>query len=458
MKMKFLPLALTAFLTVGTVISPITPAARTAQAADTVKKEHNIAHSFKSERAYATVSQLSEKIGPRVAGTAAEKKSALLLAAAFKKQKLDVSVQTFGIPDRLEGALTANGHDIPLRAASGSVPTPNEGLTAPLFDAGLGYPEDFTADSEGKIALISRGELTFYEKAKNAAAAGAKAVIIYNNADSTVPFTPNLSGHTVDIPVVGIKKEDGTALLTQKEATLQLKAFTNQTSQNIIGVRKPKHVKNPGIVYVTAHYDSVPSSPGANDNASGTSVMLEMAQILKKIPSDKEIRFIAFGAEELGLLGSNEYVNRLSEQEAGRSIVNFNLDMVGTSWESATELYVNTVDGASNLVWQSSKAAAGKLGFNHLSLKKGGSSDHVPFHGAGIDSANFIWGDPETGEVEPWYHTPNDSIKHVSKERLQQAGEIVTASLYHVMKKETKHSETKKKKQVEAKDKFEDFK
>lgn len=175
-------------------------------------------------------------------------------------------------------------------------------------------------------------------------------------------MTPNLSGNKVGIPVVGIKKEDGEALTQQKEATLKLKAFTNQTSQNIIGIKKPKNIKHPDIVYVTAHYDSVPFSPGANDNGSGTSVMLEMARVLKSVPSDKEIRFIAFGAEELGLLGSSHYVDHLSEKELKRSEVNFNLDMVGTSWEKASELYVNTLDGQSNYVWESSRTAAEKLG------------------------------------------------------------------------------------------------
>ncbi|MBL3628957.1 PA domain-containing protein, partial [Bacillus sp. RHF6] len=148
--------------------------------------------------------------------------------------------------------------DILLRAASGSAPTEEKGLTAPLYNAGLGYPKDFTADAKGKIALISRGDLTFYEKAKNAQTAGAKAVIIYNNKESLVPVTPNLSGNEVGIPVVGIKKEDGETLTQQKEATLNLKAITNQTSQNIIGIKKPKNIKDPEIVYVTAHYDSVP--------------------------------------------------------------------------------------------------------------------------------------------------------------------------------------------------------
>lgn len=376
----------------------------------------------------------------------------------MRKLKLDVKVQRFNIPDRLEGTLSSAGRDILLQAASGSAPTEEQGLTAPLYNAGLGYQKDFTADAKGKIALISRGDLTYYEKAKNAEAAGAKAVIIYNNKESLVPMTPNLSGNKVGIPVVGIKKEDGEALTQQKEATLKLKAFTNQTSQNIIGIKKPKNIKHPDIVYVTAHYDSVPFSPGANDNGSGTSVMLEMARVLKSVPSDKEIRFIAFGAEELGLLGSSHYVDHLSEKELKRSEVNFNLDMVGTSWEKASELYVNTLDGQSNYVWESSRTAAEKIGFDSLSLTQGGSSDHVPFHEAGIDSANFIWGDPETEEVEPWYHTPEDSIEHISKERLQQAGDLVTAAVYEAVKKEKKPKTIKKQMKAKASDIFEDIK
>lgn len=381
-----------------------------------------------------------------------------MIASSLRKLKLDVKVQRFNIPDRLEGTLSSAGRDILLQAASGSTPTEEQGLTAPLYNAGLGYQKDFTADAKGKIALISRGDLTYYEKAKNAEAAGAKAVIIYNNKESLVPMTPNLSGNKVGIPVVGIKKEDGEALTQQKEATLKLKAFTNQTSQNIIGIKKPKNIKHPDIVYVTAHYDSVPFSPGANDNGSGTSVMLEMARVLKSVPSDKEIRFIAFGAEELGLLGSSHYVDHLSEKELKRSEVNFNLDMVGTSWEKASELYVNTLDGQSNYVWESSRTGAEKIGFDSLSLTQGGSSDHVPFHEAGIDSANFIWGEPETEEVEPWYHTPEDSIDHISKERLQQAGDLVTAAVYEAVKKEKKPKTIKKQMKAKASDIFEDIK
>ncbi|WP_077736000.1 M28 family peptidase [Bacillus sonorensis] len=440
MKKKLMIFGAAAAILLGGISVPaagdIGKAVQAAPKAVSAKDKDQIAKKFNENRAYQTIHHLSETIGPRVTGTDQEKKSAQYIAKQMKKSGLKVSKQTFSIPDRLEGTLTVNGNKVAARPAAGSAPTASEGLTAPLYEAGLGLPGDFTADVKGKIAVILRGELTFYEKAKNAADAGAAGVIIYNNIDSLVPLTPNLSGNQIDIPVVGIKKENGEKLLTEREATLQLKAFTNQTSQNVIGVRKPKGVKNPEIVYVTSHYDSVPDAPGANDNASGTSAVLELARLMKHVPADKEIRFITFGAEEIGLVGSRYYVGHLSKREIERSAANFNLDMVATNWENASQLYINTPDGSANLVWQSSRAAQAKLGKDVLYLNQGGSSDHVPFHEAGIDSANYIWREPGTGALEPWYHTPFDTIEHISKDRLKTAGQIAGTAIYDLVKKE----------------------
>lgn len=77
---------------------------------------------------------------------------------------------------------------------------------------GLGSEEDFAkVDVKGKVALVSRGELTFVDKSENAAAAGAAAVVIYNNSDEAV--TMDLSGATGGIPCVLISQEDGALLL-----------------------------------------------------------------------------------------------------------------------------------------------------------------------------------------------------------------------------------------------------
>ena len=202
-------------------------------------------------------------------------------------------------------------------------------------------------------------------------------------------------------------------------------------SQNVIAVKKPEGVDNAEIIYVTSHHDSVRNSPGANDNGSGTSTVLEMARAMQNQAVNKEVRFIAFGAEEIGLVGSTYYVSQLSQEEIGRSIANFNMDMVGTNWEPASQLYVNTVDGKSNLVWTSVDAAAKELNLpdNLLNLYQFSRSDHVPFHNVGIDAALFIWMEPGTARLEPYYHTPQDTIENVSPERIQIVGDILQSAV-----------------------------
>jgi hypothetical protein len=206
----------------------------------------------------------------------------------------------------------------------------------------------------------------------------------------------------------------------------------DQISQNVIATMSPEGVEDPEIVYVGGHYDSVPGSPGANDNASGTSTVLELARVFQDFETDKEIRFIAFGAEEIGLVGSYYYVDQLSDDEIDRSLAYYNLDMVGTNWEPASQLYINPVDGdPENLVWQTSEAAAERIGLDEdtIFLNPFGRSDHVPFHNAGIDAALFIWMEPGTAGLEPWYHTPQDTIDKVSPEKVQLVGDLIYSAV-----------------------------
>lgn len=85
-------------------------------------------------------------------------------------------------------------------------------------------------------------------------------------------------------------------------------------AKNIIGTLKPNTaVQTSDILILGAHYDGIRDIPAANDNASGMAVMLELARVLHTIPTDTEIRFIAFDAEEKGLIGSAYYASNLGE-------------------------------------------------------------------------------------------------------------------------------------------------
>lgn len=395
-----------------------------------------------ADRMYEDVYYLTETIGPRVAGTPAEKETAEFIKNRLLSYGYEVEIQEFGIRDTVVGHLhTDTGNEVLVNIPAGSAVTPEEGLTAPLYNGGLGYPSDFSDDAAGKIALISRGGLTFIEKVNNAYAAGAVGVLIYNNVDQPGPINPSLGTGSVQIPVGGITKASGEALLADVEATggkvtLTVTAFDNATSQNIIATRAPEKGGGDGIVHVTAHYDSVPFAKGASDNASGTATALEIARVLKSYPIDEEVRFVFVGAEEIGLVGSRYYVSQLSEDEISRSLGNFNMDMVGTSWENATAIYMNTLDGQPNLVSETAAATAERIGTpSELILYQRGASDHVPFYEAGVDAVNFIRREPGTANLEPYYHTPLDTIEFVSAERLKEAGDLVGASVYHLIRK-----------------------
>ena len=221
-----------------------------------------------------------------------------------------------------------------------------------------------------------------------------------------------------------------------------------KTSYNVVATKKAtknNKAKKSDIIYITGHHDSVAGAPGANDDASGTSVTLELARVLKNLPTDTEIRFVTFGAEENGLLGSQHYVDNLSDDDIKRTIANFNLDMVGS--RDAGDLVILTNDGEMNLVTELAQESSTRLNGEPTPYGQGGRSDHVSFAEAGIPAALFIH-----SPSEPWYHTPDDTIDKISKEKLQDVAEIVGTAVYDQAKVEAKkpNPNHKKGKKVKA--------
>ena len=81
-------------------------------------------------------------------------------------------------------------------------------------------------------------------------------------------------------------------------------------------------------ILIAAHYDGVPGSPGADDNASGVAVLLELARIFATQPTKYPIRLVAFDMEEAGLLGSADYVAKLRREKQKLRLM-MSLEMLG---------------------------------------------------------------------------------------------------------------------------------
>ncbi|CDN10242.1 putative aminopeptidase [Richelia intracellularis] len=81
-------------------------------------------------------------------------------------------------------------------------------------------------------------------------------------------------------------------------------------------------------ILIGAHYDAVPGTPGADDNATGVAVLLELARIFATEPIKYPLRLVAFDMEEYGLLGSTDYVDQLKQAQQPLRLM-ISLEMLG---------------------------------------------------------------------------------------------------------------------------------
>jgi len=209
---------------------------------------------------------------------------------------------------------------------------------------------------------------------------------------------------------------------------IPLGAGKSGESANITAV---KTGDSPQQIIVGAHYDSVKVGRGAFDNASGVGVLLEVAQRLEVAKTPYSIRFVAFGAEEIGMRGSKSYVAHMSAQDRANTIAMVNLDSVA----GGDRLYVYSDKGSAGWprdeVLGFAQSAGIQLatnpGFNehYPAGTTGDWSDHAPFRKAGFpylyfEATNWNIGEKDgylaTRSAGELWHTPNDTLDFISKE------------------------------------------
>jgi hypothetical protein len=193
------------------------------------------------------------------------------------------------------------------------------------------------------------------------------------------------------------------------------------SSQNVIAYRaatkKPKESPVP-LVIVGAHYDSVSGSAGvggglgADDNASGVAVMLEVAERIARYHQEYDLVFIAFGAEEAGLRGSNYYVQHMSAPDIARAIAMINFD----SLIVGDKLYIHA--GFNEKTWARDEMLRlirlhqlpieMQPGLNPdypAGLTPDGFSDYTAFNRAGIPIVAFESTNWEIGDLDGYEQT-----------------------------------------------------
>lgn len=317
-------------------------------------------------------------------------------------------------------------------------------------------PEDFADFTAGAVALIKRGTCTFEAKAANAQDAGAAAVVIYN--DGATPDRTGLISGTLGrpftLPVLEATFDLGNTLVGRVDQGLRLSLETDtaveqRTAYNVIAETKRGRADN--VVVVGGHLDSVEAGPGINDNGSGSATILEAAKQIHKLPKvNNKVRFIFFGAEEEGLLGSAHYVDSLSQAERDKIALMLDFDMLGSpnfvrfvyDGDDSLGIGSNPPPGSGAIEKTFNDYFAGRnLPTEPTAFD--GRSDYGPFIAVGIPAGGLFTGaegikTPEEVEVyggtageqyDPCYHQACDTFDNVSLTGLDQMADGVAATV-----------------------------
>jgi Zn-dependent M28 family amino/carboxypeptidase len=205
-------------------------------------------------------------------------------------------------------------------------------LTPPRANTSGCEAADFAAFPAGTIALVQRGTCNFSVKAQNAQAAGASAVVIFNQGNDPTReglIIGTLLPFTATIPVVGASFAAGAALAQAgSTAHIDVDPPENRPQTNILAESRTGDPDN--VIMAGAHLDSVQQGPGINDNGSGSAAILEVAIQMAKVKPVNKLRFAWWGAEEAGLVGSTAYVAELDEAQRAQIELYLNFDMVGS--------------------------------------------------------------------------------------------------------------------------------
>ena len=230
----------------------------------------------------------------------------------------------------------------------------------------------------------------------------------------------HVSQNQFNFPVFELNKE----VFEEGEVSFEVQAkLKNHTARNVVA-RIPSKGKAKRRIVFTAHYDHLGRMgqntfyPGANDNASGVTLMIAIARKLLKQPrSSTEYVFIAFAGEEVGLLGSKFFVeNPMFDLKSIRFLVN--LDIFGGAQHSITAVNGTIYHEEFECLVNTNKEM--NVTPEIKSRGESANSDHHYFHAAGVRSF-FLY----SGGNNKHYHVPTDEAQDVDMVLLDKCADLM---------------------------------
>lgn len=404
--------------------------------------------------------------GTRAVGTPGYEASVDYVVETLRKSGFDVQTPEFSarVFHSEKGSVEAGGLTADARALEYSLGTPEGGVTGPLLFAPTGdspgcAPADYDKlPAQGAVVVVDRGGCQFAQKEDAAAQRGAAALIVVDNVDEQ-SMGGTLGANTeVKIPVVSITKSVGFQLRSKSgPATIKLAANTQSfKARNVIAQTKTGSPTD--VVMAGAHLDSVPEGPGINDNGSGVAAILETAVQLGNSPQVRNaVRFAFWGAEELGLIGSRNYVESLDAEGLKNIALYLNFDMLASpnpgyfTYDGDQSLPMDArgqpvVPEGSAGIERTLVAYLKQAGKTAQDTSFDGRSDYDGFTLAGIPSGGLfsgaevkmsqdqakLWGGKADEPFDPNYHQKGDNLEHIDRTSLgiQGGGVAYAVALY----------------------------
>ena len=374
-------------------------------------------------------------IGNRMAGSDGERAAAEATRDALSAVGVrDTHLEEFSIVGwtRGDSEITADGSRYADSHECIALPrSPAGQVTGELVDLGYGLPETFAeTDCEGKVVVARSDVPSHYdrylhrrEKYYHAVEAGAAAFVYRNHVEGCLPPTGSVGtdeNPLGDIPAVGVSAETGAQLVRRHEddpVSVVVSAETGSaTSQNVHGELGPATDE---VVYVSSHVDAHDISTGAMDNGAGTAVVVELARILaeREEELDTRVRFVCFGAEEVGLVGSAHEAGRI-DLDSVKTVLN--LDGVVQSRNLA--LYTHGFDELD----EACRSIADRFEHPVETIPKlGPHSDHWPFVQWGVPGYH-AYGETD-GSGRGWGHTHADTLDKLEVRDLREQSVLLAA-------------------------------
>ncbi len=369
-------------------------------------------------------------VGNRMAGSEGERAGAELTREALSAAGArNARLEPFEIQgwSREESAIETADE----RLACIALPrSPAETVEGELVDVGYGLPEEFeAADLEGAVAVVRSDVPSHYdrylhrrEKYYHAVEAGAAAFVYRNHVEGQLPATGSVGTAEApigEIPAVGVSKEVGARLVRRSAgepvAVSVDAAVGDAESANVHAELGPETDER---LLVTSHVDAHDVAEGALDNGAGTATVVEVANALARREDELDCRveFVAYGAEEVGLVGSSHHADG-ADPDLIRAVVNNDGVVRGRTLEFYTHGFPELAGAA--------EAVADRFGHPVETIPKlGPHSDHWPFVVDGVPGYHVM--SVTDGAGRGFGHTAADTLDKLDRRNLRESAILLT--------------------------------